>query len=108
MSPFPVQMEDHWAPEQGVDPDRAQLIWFMRFSHDPQVTSLVRLGQEQLAGLDGLDLVPAEWLHITTLIAGFADEIPESLPGTPAGCTVTRGCRTSRWPIATPPGPPRQ
>jgi hypothetical protein len=69
-------MEDHWVPEPGVDPDRARLMWFMRFGHDPQVTGLVRLGQERLAGLDGLDLVPPEWLHITTLIAGFADEIP--------------------------------
>lgn len=76
MSPFPVQLEDHWVPAPGVDPDRAQLMWFMRFGHDPQVTGLVRLGQERLAGLDGLDLVPSEWLHITTLIAGFADEIP--------------------------------
>lgn len=75
MSPFPVKMENHWALGPGVDPDRAQLMWFMRFGHDPQAASLARLGHERLAGLDGLDLVPPEWLHITTLIAGFADEI---------------------------------
>jgi 2'-5' RNA ligase len=70
-------MEDHWTLEPGADPDRAQLMWFMRFGHDRLVTALVRLGQERLVGLDGLDLVPAEWLHMTTLIAGYADEITD-------------------------------
>jgi hypothetical protein len=70
-------MEDHWAAQPGVDPDRAQLMWFMRFGHDPRVTGLARVAQDKLAGLDGLDLVPAEWLHMTTLITGYADEITD-------------------------------
>jgi len=78
MSPFPVRMEDHWAPEPGVDPGRAQLMWFMCLGHDQQVADLARLGQARLAGLDGLDLVPPEWLHMTTLIAGYADETDAS------------------------------
>jgi 2'-5' RNA ligase len=75
VSPFPAQMEDHWCLEPGVDPGRARLMWFMLFGDDPQVAGLARLGQARLAGLPGLDLVPQEWLHMTTLIAGFADEI---------------------------------
>jgi 2'-5' RNA ligase len=75
VSPLPVQMEDHWVPEPGVDISRPRLMWFMIFGDDPQVAGLVRLGQARLAGLEGLDLVPREWLHMTTLIAGFADEI---------------------------------
>jgi 2'-5' RNA ligase len=75
LSPFPVQMEDHWSAQPGVDPDRAQLMWFMLVGDNPQVTELVRLGQSRLAGLGRLDLVPRQWLHMTTLIAGFADEI---------------------------------
>ena len=50
-------------------------MWLMRVGANPQVVELVRPGQARLAGLAGLDLVPREWLHITTLIAGFADEI---------------------------------
>jgi 2'-5' RNA ligase len=76
VSPLPAQMQDHWALEPGTDPERAQLIWFIPVSGCQQVTELVRLGQERLTGLDGLDLVPAGWLHITTLIAGYADQIP--------------------------------
>ena len=40
-----------------------------------EVAELVRIAQTRLAWLRGLDLVPREWLHMTTLIAGFSDEI---------------------------------
>lgn len=75
MSPFPVRMEDHWSAQPGVDPGRARLMWLMLVGNHPQVAELAQLGQERLAGLPGLDLVPRQWLHMTTLIAGFADEI---------------------------------
>ena len=58
-----------------MEPARAQLMWFMVVSENPQVADLVRDGQARLAGLPGLDFVPQEWLHITTLIAGFSDAI---------------------------------
>ena len=75
MSPFPVQMQDHWTPEPGADPTRQRLMWFMLFGDQPQVAELARIGQARLAELPGLDIVPPEWLHLTTLIAGFSDEI---------------------------------
>lgn len=70
-----MRMEDHWLPQPDVDPSRARLMWFMLVGDCPQVAEVALLGQQRLAGLDGLDLVPQQWLHITTLIAGFADEI---------------------------------
>lgn len=85
---MPSQMEDHWALEPGVDPDRAQLMWFVCFGRDSRVTDLARRGQARLAALDGLDLVPSRWLHMTTLIAGYADEIT---PGQVA--VMTNGAR---------------
>ena len=75
MSPFPMQMEDHWSPQPGVDPARARFVWLMLFCDHPQVAELARIAQARLAGLPGLDLVPQEWLHMATLIAGFGDEI---------------------------------
>lgn len=75
MSPFPVQMEDHWSPQPGADPARTQLMWFMLLGDHLEVAEVVRIAQTRLAGLRGLDLVPREWLHMTTLIAGFSDEI---------------------------------
>jgi len=80
VSPFPVRMEDHWALHRDVDPGRARLMWLMLVGDCPPVVELARLGQARLAGLDGLDPVPQQWLHITTLIAGFADQItPEQV-----------------------------
>jgi len=38
----------------------------------------VATAQRKLAGLPGLDPVPPPWLHLTTLIVGFADEVPEA------------------------------
>jgi 2'-5' RNA ligase len=85
LSPFPARMEDHWLPRPGTDPGRARLMWFIRAGHCPQVAELAQLGQERLAGLDGLDLVPRQWLHITTLIAGYADQITPDQVGVMAG-----------------------
>lgn len=76
MSPFPVLMEDHWVLEPGADPGGPQLMWFMCLGREPGAARLAALGQARLDGLPGLDLVPPEWLHMTTLIAGYADEIP--------------------------------
>jgi 2'-5' RNA ligase len=78
VSPLPVEMEDNWSLVPGADPGRARLMWLMCVGNNPQVAHLARLGQVRLAGLACLDLVPREWLHITTLIAGFADEISSS------------------------------
>ncbi len=85
MSPFPSRMEDHWRLQPDVDPGRAQLMWFMVVGDYPEVAELALLGQRRLAGLGGLDLVPRRWLHVTVLIAGFADEIASEQVGVMAG-----------------------
>src|SRR5260370_17536082 len=69
-------MENHWVPETGADRARAQLMWLMCLGGEPEAAALAALGQARLDGLPGLDLVPPEWLHMTTVIAGYADEIP--------------------------------
>ncbi|MGI5204947.1 2'-5' RNA ligase family protein [Spirillospora sp. CA-108201] len=57
-------------------PGRRMLLWHILVDGQPEVGGLVRLYQEKLAGVGGLDLIPAEWLHMTTQIVGFEDEIP--------------------------------
>jgi 2'-5' RNA ligase len=54
----------------------------MRVGDTQQVSELARLGQARLAGLD---MVPREWLRMTTLIAGFANEISPGLVEAMAG-----------------------
>jgi 2'-5' RNA ligase len=96
VSPLPAQMEDHWSPEPGVDPGRARLMWLMCVGDDARVAELARIGQARLKGLPGLDLVPREWLHMTTLIAGFADQIN-------AGQAEAMATETRRLLEGTPP-----
>jgi 2'-5' RNA ligase len=96
VSPRPVQMEDHWSLAPGVDPGRARLMWFMCVGDNPQAVELAQLGQRRLAGLAGLDLAPRDWLHMTTLIAGFADEIS-------SGQAETMAAEARRLLAGTPP-----
>jgi 2'-5' RNA ligase len=77
MSPIPAQMADHWWQRPGRRPDRELYHWHMLFHDQPTVRELVETAHERLAGLPGLDLVPIRWLHLTTYIVGFVDEIPQ-------------------------------
>jgi hypothetical protein len=36
------------------------------------------LPRARLAGLPGLDLVPGQWLHLTTQGVGFTDEVSDT------------------------------
>jgi 2'-5' RNA ligase len=76
VSPLPDRMADHWWWRPGVRPGRRLLVWHILLDDQPELRDLVRQCRDKLAGLDGLDPVPAEWLHMTTQIVGFADEIP--------------------------------
>lgn len=76
VSPLPTTMADHWWHRPGRLPGRELYHWHMLFHDQPKVHELVAKAQQRLRGLPGLDMVPQGWLHLTTLIVGFADEIP--------------------------------
>jgi 2'-5' RNA ligase len=78
MSPFPTQMVDHWWQRPGRRPDREVYHWHMLFHDQPAVRELAAQAQDRLLGLPGLDLVPLRWLHLTTYIVGFVDEVPNT------------------------------
>ena len=75
MSPLPERMADHWWWRPGCRPGRRQYVWHVLFDDQPAVREAVRQVQNRMAGLAGFDLVPEPWLHMTTHIVGFADEI---------------------------------
>ncbi|MDQ6946930.1 MAG: 2'-5' RNA ligase family protein [Actinomycetota bacterium] len=50
----------------------------MLFHDQPLVRELAAKAQDRLVRLPGLDMVPIQWLHLTTYIVGFVDEIPEA------------------------------
>ncbi len=78
MSPLPTQMADHWWQRPGRLPGRPLYHWHMLFHDQPEVRRLAAAAQAKLAGLPGLDPVPEQWLHLTTYIVGFADEVPQA------------------------------
>jgi 2'-5' RNA ligase len=54
----------------------------MLFHDQPAVAELAALAQQRLSGVAdqaGLDLVDRQWLHLTTYIVGFADEVPSEI-----------------------------
>src|ERR1700682_1271164 len=75
MSLLPTQMENHWWQRPGRRPGRELVHWHMLFHDQPRVRELATMAQERLVDLSGLDMVPMRWLHLTTYIAGFADEV---------------------------------
>lgn len=78
MSPLPDKMTDHWWWRPGVRPGRRLYVWHILFGDRPDVEKLAEECRDRLAGLPGLDPVPTPWLHMTTQIVGFADEISDS------------------------------
>ncbi|MFB9831813.1 2'-5' RNA ligase family protein [Actinoallomurus acaciae] len=78
MSPLPERMTDHWWWRPGVRPGRRLYVWHILFDDQPEVVALAQRCQAMLTGISGLDLVPEQWLHMTTQIIGFADEIDET------------------------------
>lgn len=74
-------MASHWWPRPGRREGREQVHWHVLFRDQPLVRELAAVAQQRLAGLPGLDLVPAAWLHMTVLIVAFADEIGTEVEG---------------------------
>jgi hypothetical protein len=78
VSPIPAQMTSHWWQRPGRLPGRELYHWHILFHDQPALRDLVTAAQEKLAGLPGLDMIETPWLHMTTYIVGFADEVSRS------------------------------
>ncbi|MEU0485796.1 2'-5' RNA ligase family protein [Streptosporangium sp. NPDC006013] len=68
-------MVNRWEKRQMLPSGQGQLYWHVLLREHPEVCAVVREAHERLKGLPGLDLVAPEFLHLTTLIAGFSHEI---------------------------------
>ena len=78
MSPIPAQMTSHWWQRPGRLPGRELYHWHMLFHDQPEVRELAAVGQRKMADQVGLDMIPMPWLHLTTYVVGFADEVADS------------------------------
>ncbi len=75
MSPLPAEFTNRWQDRAELAPGQGLVYWHMLVGRHPEVTAQARDAQTRLASFTGLHMTPLEWLHMTTLIAGPADQI---------------------------------
>ena len=74
--PQPVTaVRNHWWWRPGWRTGRHFYACHLTLDDQPQLQELVGRYQDALRNLPNLDLIPPQWLHITTQGIGFADEI---------------------------------
>jgi 2'-5' RNA ligase len=86
------RLADHWWWRPGWRPGRRMYAWHFTFGDQPAVAKLAAGYQDRLAGLPGLDPVPARWLHLTIQDVGFTDDVPD--------CRVTVALKNARRRLA--------
>jgi 2'-5' RNA ligase len=77
VSPLPTEMIDRWENRAEPAPGQGLIYWHMLLGAHPEFVELARTAQQRLSTFSGLHMTPLKWLHMTALIAGPADEIPE-------------------------------
>lgn len=75
MSPLPTHMRDRWKNRADTPPGKGTVYWHMLMGGYPEVRSVAKQVQKQLARFEGLHMTPLDWLHMTTLVVGSADDI---------------------------------
>lgn len=74
-TPIPPAVRNHWWWRPGWRTGRHYYACHLTLDDQPQLRELVDRYQQAIADLPDLDLIPAEWLHITMQGIGFTDEI---------------------------------
>jgi 2'-5' RNA ligase len=77
VSPLPTEMIDRWEHRADQAPGEGLVYWHMLLGSHPEVVELARTAQDRLSAFSGLHHTPLNWLHMTALIAGPAEEITE-------------------------------
>jgi 2'-5' RNA ligase len=68
-------VRNHWWWRPGWRAGRHFYACHITLDDQPQLRELVKRYQDAMGHLPNLDLIPPQWLHITTQGIGFADEI---------------------------------
>lgn len=71
-------MADHWWWRPGWRDGRRFYTWHLTFDGAHDVHRLARAYRDGLAKVDGLDLIPDRWLHLTMQGLGFVDEVDQA------------------------------
>ncbi len=74
MNPLPVQMTDRWHYRAEPAPGQGTVYWHMLMKDHPEVMNLACQAQQRLSRFTGLHMTPLERLHMTTMVAGPAEQ----------------------------------
>jgi 2'-5' RNA ligase len=66
-------MVDRWESRIEPEPGQGKLYWHILLAKYPDARTLASVAQKRLAPFAGLHFTPQQWLHITTLVVGFAE-----------------------------------
>ena len=78
MSPLPQELVDRWQRRSDNRPGEGTVYWHILLGENTGLRNIVEQAQERLSSFPRLHLTPLRWLHITTLIAGSADDIDDN------------------------------
>jgi 2'-5' RNA ligase len=69
------QLRSHWWWRPGWQVGTRFYAWHITVADQPGLHQLASRYQTELATVDGLDLIPRDWLHLTMQGVGFVDEV---------------------------------
>jgi 2'-5' RNA ligase len=69
------ELHDHWWWRPGWRAGRHFYAFHFTLGDQQELQNLVAEYQKPLRGVGGLDLIPAQWLHLTMQGIGFVDEV---------------------------------
>ncbi len=81
------RLRNHWRPEA---PD--YLTWHLLFDDGPGLDTVAATLQQVLEGIDGIDVVPTRWLHLTVQARRSVDDVVKKSRG------PRRARPSSDWP----------
>lgn len=70
-------LADHWWWRPGWKVGTRFYAWHLTIEDQPQLQMLIQAYQQQLSHLASVDIVPTEWLHLTTQGLGHLADVPD-------------------------------
>jgi 2'-5' RNA ligase len=75
--PDAAQLRDHWWLRPGWAPDTTMLAWHLTFEGEDALHRAAVDAQRALAGIEVLDPVPPEWLHLSLVTFGARADVTD-------------------------------
>jgi 2'-5' RNA ligase len=75
---LPANLTDRWRDGRGAGEHGSEtLYWHVLLGGDPQLRAAAQAAQSRIARFPGLHMTPLDWLHLTVLAAGPANQVSD-------------------------------